>query len=69
MKALVSILIPAFNAEKWLAQTIRSAVAQRWPRKEVVVIVDEVPWIFAQQTGEGTHTHDTTPIALTSPFD
>src|SRR5205814_2769990 len=41
MKPLVSILIPAFNAEKWLAQTIRSAVAQRWPRKEVVVIVDE----------------------------
>jgi glycosyltransferase involved in cell wall biosynthesis len=41
MPALVSILIPAFNAERWLAETIRSATAQTWPRKEVIVVVDE----------------------------
>ena len=41
MKPLVSILIPAFNAEEWIGETIRSAVAQKWPRKEVIVVVDE----------------------------
>ena len=37
---LVSILIPAYNAQDWLADTIRSAIAQTWPRKEIVVIDD-----------------------------
>jgi glycosyltransferase involved in cell wall biosynthesis len=37
---LVSILIPAFNAEKWIADTLRSAIAQTWNRKEVIVIDD-----------------------------
>jgi len=40
MKPLVSILIPAHNAEKWIADTIRSAVAQSWERKEIIVIDD-----------------------------
>ena len=40
MKPLVSILIPAFNAETWVADTIRSALAQTWPRKEIIVIDD-----------------------------
>jgi glycosyltransferase involved in cell wall biosynthesis len=40
MKALVSILIPAYNAEKWIAYTIRSALGQTWPRKEVIVVDD-----------------------------
>jgi len=40
MKPLVSILIPAFNAEKWVADTIRSAVRQTWPRKEIIVVDD-----------------------------
>ncbi|HYM74935.1 MAG TPA: oligosaccharide flippase family protein [Candidatus Dormibacteraeota bacterium] len=39
-KPLVSILIPAYNAEKWIAQTIRSAIAQRWEPKEVIVVDD-----------------------------
>jgi glycosyltransferase involved in cell wall biosynthesis len=30
VKPLVSILIPAFNAEEWIAETIRSAIAHRW---------------------------------------
>jgi glycosyltransferase involved in cell wall biosynthesis len=40
MEPLVSILIPAFNAERWLPDTIRSALAQSWPRKEVIVVDD-----------------------------
>ena len=37
---LVSILIPAFNAQEWIADTIRSALAQTWPRKEIIVVDD-----------------------------
>jgi glycosyltransferase involved in cell wall biosynthesis len=40
MLPLVSILIPAHNAEKWIVETIRSAVAQTWQRKEIIVIDD-----------------------------
>lgn len=40
MPDLVSILIPAYNAELWLGDTIRSALGQTWPRKEVIVIDD-----------------------------
>ena len=39
-KPLVSILIPAFNAERWVAATIRSALAQSWPHKEIIVVDD-----------------------------
>lgn len=37
---LVSILIPAYNAEQFIAQTILSAIAQSWPRKEIIVVDD-----------------------------
>src|SRR5258708_26581415 len=40
MKPLVSILIPAFNAHAWIADTLRSAIAQTWERKEIIVIDD-----------------------------
>jgi glycosyltransferase involved in cell wall biosynthesis len=40
MKPLVSILIPAYNAEAWIADTIRSAINQTWPRKEIIVVDD-----------------------------
>jgi glycosyltransferase involved in cell wall biosynthesis len=40
MKELVSILIPAYNAEQWIAETIKSALAQSWPRKEIIVVDD-----------------------------
>jgi glycosyltransferase involved in cell wall biosynthesis len=40
MKPLVSILICAYNAEKTLGDTLRSAVAQTWQRKEIVVLDD-----------------------------
>jgi glycosyltransferase involved in cell wall biosynthesis len=37
---LVSILIPAYNAEEWIAESIESAVRQTWPRKEIIVVDD-----------------------------
>jgi glycosyltransferase involved in cell wall biosynthesis len=40
MKPLVSILIPAYNAQEFIADTIRSAIAQTWQRKEIVVLDD-----------------------------
>jgi glycosyltransferase involved in cell wall biosynthesis len=40
MTPLVSILIPCFNAERWIAQAIESALAQTWSGKEVIVIDD-----------------------------
>jgi glycosyltransferase involved in cell wall biosynthesis len=40
MKPLVSILIPAYNAEAWIAGTIKSALAQTWPRKEMIIVDD-----------------------------
>src|SRR6266516_4017115 len=40
MRPLVSILIPAYNAERWIGDTIRSALAQTWPRKEVIIVDD-----------------------------
>jgi glycosyltransferase involved in cell wall biosynthesis len=40
MKPLVSILIPAYNAEEWIAETVTSAVRQTWPRKEIIVVDD-----------------------------
>jgi glycosyltransferase involved in cell wall biosynthesis len=40
MKPLVSILICAYNAEKTIAETLESARAQTWPRKEIIVLND-----------------------------
>jgi glycosyltransferase involved in cell wall biosynthesis len=40
MQPLVSILIPAFNAEPWIADTIQSALSQTWSKKEIIVIDD-----------------------------
>jgi glycosyltransferase involved in cell wall biosynthesis len=37
---LVSILIPAYNAEGSIAETLRSAIAQSWRRKEIIVVDD-----------------------------
>jgi glycosyltransferase involved in cell wall biosynthesis len=36
----VSILIPCYNAERWVGQAIESALGQTWPDKEVVVVDD-----------------------------
>src|SRR6266550_8862843 len=40
MTPLVSILIPTYNAECWIAETIRSALGQTWPNKEIIVVDD-----------------------------
>ncbi len=40
MEPLVSILIPAYNAENWIGDTIESALQQTWPRKEIIVVDD-----------------------------
>jgi glycosyltransferase involved in cell wall biosynthesis len=40
VKPQVSILIPAFNAQEWIADTLRSAIAQTWEPKEVIVVDD-----------------------------
>jgi len=40
MTPLVSILIPAYNAEKWIGETLRSAINQDHPRKEIILVND-----------------------------
>src|SRR6266581_2015651 len=40
MKPSVSIRIPAYNAEEWIGDTLESALAQTWPRKEIIVVDD-----------------------------
>lgn len=40
MTPLVSIVIPCFNAERWLAATLESALAQTWPATEIIVVDD-----------------------------
>jgi len=40
VKPLVSILIPAYNAEARLAETLRSAISQTWDHKEIIVVDD-----------------------------
>ena len=40
MKKLVSIIIPSYNAEKWIDETVQSAINQIWPYKEIIIIDD-----------------------------
>jgi len=40
MQPLVSILIPAYNAERWVADTLKSAAGQTWPNKEIILVDD-----------------------------
>lgn len=40
MQPLVSILIPAYNAQEWIAETLQSAIAQTCERKEIIVVDD-----------------------------
>ena len=40
MNLLVSILIPAFNSEKWIRDTINSALAQTYSRTEIIIVDD-----------------------------
>ncbi|MFO1128784.1 MAG: glycosyltransferase family 2 protein [Rhodospirillales bacterium] len=40
MSALISIIIPAYNAATWIGSTIDSAVMQDWQRKEIIIVDD-----------------------------
>lgn len=40
MTPLVSILIPAYNSQASIAETLRSALAQTWLEKEIIVVDD-----------------------------
>ncbi len=40
MTPLVSILIPAYNSAAWIEETLRSALAQTWPHREIIVVDD-----------------------------
>jgi glycosyltransferase involved in cell wall biosynthesis len=40
VKPFVSILIPAFNCERSIADTLRSALAQTWTNREIIVVDD-----------------------------
>ena len=37
---LVSIIIPCHNASPWLTATLKSALAQTWPEKEIILVDD-----------------------------
>ncbi len=39
-KILVSVLIPVYNAEKWIAETLKSALNQTWQNIEIIVVDD-----------------------------
>jgi glycosyltransferase involved in cell wall biosynthesis len=39
-KAKVSMLIPVYNSGEFIFQTIRSAVDQTWPYKEIIIVDD-----------------------------
>jgi glycosyltransferase involved in cell wall biosynthesis len=39
-EVLVSILIPLFNSETYISETIQSAINQSWPNIEVIVVDD-----------------------------
>jgi glycosyltransferase involved in cell wall biosynthesis len=41
MKTVISILIPCFNADRWIAQAIESVLAQTWIDKEIMVVAHE----------------------------
>src|SRR4030095_201743 len=40
MNPRVSICLPCFNAARWVAHSVESALDQTWPNKEIIVVDD-----------------------------
>jgi glycosyltransferase involved in cell wall biosynthesis len=40
LNPLVSIVIPAYNSQEYIRDALRSAIAQTWSRKEIIVVDD-----------------------------
>ena len=40
MNSCVSIIVPAYNAERWISEALESALHQSWPALEVIVVDD-----------------------------
>jgi glycosyltransferase involved in cell wall biosynthesis len=40
MNCKVSILIPAYNAERWVGSALQSALNQSWPKVEIILVDD-----------------------------
>jgi hypothetical protein len=57
---LVSILIPSFNAEPWIKETLDSAVSQDYPHKEVIIVDDG----STDQTLEIARTFESSSVRL-----
>src|SRR6187455_1571588 len=38
--SLVTVAIPCFNARPWIQEAVRSAFAQTWQEKEIIVVDD-----------------------------
>lgn len=58
---LVSILIPAYNCDRWIKETLTSAVAQTWANKEIIVVddgsTDDTKAIVAGFEAQGVRLH------------
>lgn len=62
MNALVSIIIPAYNSEKWIKHTIESALSQTWKNKEIIVVDDG----STDKTFEITKQYESTQLKVIS---
>jgi glycosyltransferase involved in cell wall biosynthesis len=40
MNSCVSIIVPAYNAERWIGSALKSALNQSWPKIEIIVVDD-----------------------------
>ena len=61
MEPLVSILIPAFNAQATIADTLASAVRQTWPSISVTVVLPFVPVTATKVFSMSRHASSSSP--------